>query len=294
MTISAPFLISFLRVAELGSVSRAAQALHLSQPAVSKQLRALEQTLGVRLLERSGRGVKLTREGSLVADYGRQSAALLDDCTRALRELGTEQGGSLVLGAGATTCIFQLPRWLRQLRDRRPNVDVTVRTGTSSVVEALVLEREVDLGLVTSPAGSRALQERVLFREEIVLVVARDFARPPHQLEALPLILFPQSTGFRAYLDQKLGAARLARLVKMETDSVEGIKSFVASGLGASFLPRSAVAKELAARVLRRVVLPGLPELQRSTRVVRRRDRALSQTAAGFLQILERSAMTGA
>lgn len=75
----------------------------------------------------------------------------------------------------------------------------------------------------------------------------------------------------------------------METDSVEAIKSFVASGLGASFLPRSAVAKELSARVLRRVVLPGIPELQRSTRVVRRRDRALNPTAARFLEILERS-----
>jgi DNA-binding transcriptional LysR family regulator len=287
MTISAPFVISFLKVAELGSVSRAAQALHLSQPAVSKQLRALEQALGARLLERSGRGVKLTPEGALVADYGRQSAALLDDCERALRELGTEQAGSLVLGAGATTCIFQLPRWLRQLRAERPSVDVTVRTGTSSVIEALVLEREVDLGLVTSPVGSRALKERVLFREEIVLVVARDFDQP-RELEALPLILYPQSTGFRAYLDQKVGAARLARRVKMETDSVEAIKSFVASGLGASFLPRSAVANELAARALRRIVLPGLPKLQRSTRVVRRRDRALNSTAARFLQILER------
>jgi DNA-binding transcriptional LysR family regulator len=288
MTISAPFLISFLKVAELGSVSRAAQALHVSQPAVSKQLRALEQALGTRLLERSGRGVKLTKEGALVVDYGRQSAALLDDCVRALRELGTDSGGSLLLGAGATTCIFQLPRWLGQLRAERPAADVTVRTGNSSVIEALVLERAVDLGLVTSPASSRALHERVLFREEIVLVVARDFVKPPRELEQLPLILFPESTGFRAYLDQKLGAARLARQVKMETDSVEAIKSFVTSGLGASFLPRSAVAKELSARTLRRVALPGLPPLQRSTRVVRRRGRALNATAMRFLELLER------
>jgi DNA-binding transcriptional LysR family regulator len=131
------------------------------------------------------------------------------------------------------------------------------------------------------------LHERVLFREEIVLVVARAFGKPPRELEQLPLILFPESTGFRAYLDQKLGAARLARQVKMETDSVEAIKSFVASGLGASFLPRSAVAKELAARTLRRIALPGLPALQRSTRVVRRRGRALNATTTRFLEILE-------
>ena len=91
-----------------------------------------------------------------------------------------------------------------------------------------MLEREVELALVTSPVAQRALLQRVLFREDIVLVVGRDFGKLPSELEALPLILFPASTGFRAYLDQKLGAQRLARLVKMETDSVEATKSFVA------------------------------------------------------------------
>ena len=286
MTMIAPFVTSFLKVAELGSVSRAAQALHLSQPAVSKQLRALEQALACVLLERSGRGVRLTAAGALVARYGRQSEAVFADCRRALADLEAEHGGSLVLAAGATTCIFQRPGWLQRLRRERPNADVTVRTGTSRVVEGLVLQREADLGLVTSPVSERVLQHRVLFREEIVLVTARGPERAPRELESLPLILFPTSTGFRAYLDGKLGASRLARLAKMESDSVEAIKSFVASGLGASFLPRSAVARELAARSLRLVVLPGLPKLQRSTTVIRRKDRALNPTAQLFLHIL--------
>src|SRR5262245_51792189 len=124
MTMIAPFMTSFLKVAELGSVSRAAQALHLSQPAVSKQLRALEQALACTLLERSGRGVQLTAAGTLVERYGRQGEALAADCRRALAELDAEHGGSLLLAAGATTCIFQLPGWLQRLRRERPNVDV--------------------------------------------------------------------------------------------------------------------------------------------------------------------------
>jgi DNA-binding transcriptional LysR family regulator len=283
-------LVSFLKVAELGSVSRAAQALHLTQPAVSKQLRTLEQALGTALVARSGRGVRLTREGELVAEYGRRSAAVLEECSDALAELDAADAGKLVLGAGATTCIFQLPAWLGELRRERPRVDVTVRTGTSRVVEALVMACEVDLGLVTSPVTQRALKQRVLFREDIALVVAGDFRKPPASLESLPLILFPQSTGFRAYLDRKLGAERLGRLTKMESDSVEAIKSFVASGLGASFLPLSAVAHELSARSLRRLSLRGLPALRRSTSVVYRRDRTPGRAAACFLAILEAAA----
>lgn len=282
-------LLALLKVAELSSVTRAARALHLTQPAVSKQLRALEQALGTALVARSGRGIQLTAAGRVVADYGKRGAALLEEGRRALAELAAEEGGQLVLGAGATTCIFQLPAWLGRLRRERSRVDVTVHTGASRVVEAMVLERAVDLGLVTTPSTHQALQQRVLFREEIVLVAGRGFWRRS-TLESLPLILFPDSTGFRAYLDAKLGKERLARAVKMETDSVEAIKSFVASGLGASFLPASAVRHELAARSLRRISLPGLPPLRRSTSVLRRRDRPLSAAATSFLAILEAAA----
>jgi DNA-binding transcriptional LysR family regulator len=283
-------LLALLKVAELSSVTLAARALHLSQPAVSKQLRALEHALGTALVARSGRGIQLTAAGRVLADYGKRGAALLEEGTRALLELSAEDGGQLVLGAGATTCIFQLPAWLGKLRRERPRVDVTVRTGTSQVVEAMVLEREVELGLVTTPATHRALQQRLLFHEAIVLVAGREFRLAAPELESLPLIVFPASTGFRAYLDSKLGQQRLARAVKMETDSVEAIKSFVASGLGVSFLPASAVKHELATRSLRRIALPGLPALRRSTSVLCRRDRPPSAAAASFFAILETAA----
>ncbi len=283
-----PALLGFLRVAELGSVSRAARTLHLSQPAVSKQVRALEQALGTALLERSGRGVRLTPAGVLLADYGRRSAALLDEGREALSELDAEDGGRLRLGAGATTCIFQLPAWLRRLRAERPRVDITVRTGASRAVASWVLERELELGLVTSSVAHAELELRVLFREPIVLVSAPERARPA-ALEQLPLILFPATTGFREYLDRQLGAERLRSLVKMETDSVEVIKSFVAGDLGASFLPQSAVAAELARGTLRRVSLRGLPRLRRSTALIRRRDRKPGRVAARFVQILAAS-----
>ena len=279
-------LEGFLTVAALGSVSRAAERLHLTQPAVTKQVRALEESLGTDLIERHGQGIRLTAAGELVARYGRTGTHLADECRQALAELGTGERGTLRLGAGVTTSVFQLPRWLHRFRKDRPGVEIIVRTGTSRVVTQQVLGGEVDLGLVTSDVPLRDLQAKVLYREEIVLVVAPDFTPRRRDLESIPLILFPSTTGFRSYLNDKLGSERLAEQVRMETDSVEAIKSFVMAGLGGSFLPITAVAHELAQHRLKRLKLSRLPVLRRSTTALRRRDRRAGAALRHFLRIL--------
>lgn len=279
-------LESFLRVADMGSVSRAAEKLHLSQPAVTKQVRTLEEALGVALVERSGRGIRLTEAGELLAEYGRRGSLLLDECRQALADLAQGGRGRLTLGAGVTTCIFHLPAWLRRFRQRHPSVDVVVRTSTSRAVTEQVLDRELDLGFVTSPVRDARLAVKPLFAEDIVLVAAPDFrVRRGISLGGVPLILFPPTTGFRRYLDDTLGSERLGRQVKMETDSVEAIKSFVEVGLGASFLPATSVAGEIAAGRLQRLRLSGLPRLRRSTSVVYRSDRRMGSAAQYFLDV---------
>jgi DNA-binding transcriptional LysR family regulator len=95
-----------------------------------------------------------------------------------------------VIGAGVTTSSLQLPIWLRELRRERPRVDITVRTGTSRVVEQLVLRREVDVGFITTAASSGDLRSRALYREDIVLIAAADFAASRIELESASLILF--------------------------------------------------------------------------------------------------------
>jgi DNA-binding transcriptional LysR family regulator len=282
-----PSLEGFLKVAELGSVSRAAESLHLTQPAVTKQIRSLERSMGLALVERTGRGVRLTDAGALVARSGRMGMRALDECRQALEDLGSGARGTLTLGAGVTTCVFQLPAWLRIFRRDRPGVEIIVHTGSSRTVTQQVLDRDVDIGFVTSQASHRELKTQVLYKEEIVLVVAPEF-RParPLSLQSIPLILFPATTGFRRYLDDALGSERLAQQVRMETDSVEAIKSFVMVGLGGAFLPITAVAQELSRHHLKRLAPPRLPMLQRSTTVLRRRDRHLCAAARHFLRIL--------
>lgn len=286
-------LESFLAVAEEGSITHAARALHLTQPAVTQHIQALERELGAVLLERTGRGVRLTPAGMVLRDYARRWGALMEECRMVIADQQKGTAGVLLLGAGVTTSIFQLPRWLQAFRRSCPHVDVTVRTGTSREVSALTLDREIDLGLVTSPVQDPALTVEDLFEEEIVLALPRGHELAGHHVSArdlghVPLILFPRGTGFRRYIDQRLAAAGIAANIKMETDSVEAIKSFVANGLGCSFLPVSAVESELKSGHLETAVVRKLRPLVRKTSVIRRTDRYLSAAALGFLELLRR------
>jgi DNA-binding transcriptional LysR family regulator len=241
----------------------------------------------VALVERSGRGVRLTEAGQLVAGYGRRSQALFEECRSLLDDLVSGRAGRLTLGATVTTSIFQLPAWLRELRRRQTGIDVLVHTGTSQVVETAVVDRQVDLGIVTTPAESRDLATKTLYREHVVLVVAAEQKRrAPVLLEHIGLISFPRGNGFRSYLDDKLGAPRMAACTKMESDSLEAIKSFVTAGLGGAFLPLTAVRADLDRGTLTRARVRGLPRLTRATSLIRRRDRPPTTAVRLFLDVL--------
>lgn len=284
-------LRSLLAVGKEGNVTRAADSLHLTQPAVTQQLRGLEREFGAKLVERTGRGVRLTAAGETLREHAQRALAILDEARRQVADLNAGETGHLTIGAGVTTSIFHLPQWLNDFKRSHPAVDVVVRTGPSRQIATLTLDREIDLGLVTSATSHPNLSVTPLFSEKIVLVA------PPHHplvgrsstvadLSALPLILFPRGSGFRQYLEQALAAAGLSADVKMETDSVEAIKGFVAAGLGGSLLPRSAVDAEIADGSLAHVRVKRLPALTRTTAVIYRKDRYLTSAARAFLRVM--------
>ncbi len=273
-------LRSFLQVAEEGSITRASEALYLTQPAVTQHVRALERELGAPLFDRTGRGVQLTEAGFVLRDYARRSLAALGECREAILDLESGATGRLAIGAGVTTCIFNLPGPLREFGQANPAVDLVVRTGRSREVAQWVLGREIHLGLVTSPVERQELTSVELFSEEIVLVGPPEHGVPIEK----GLILFPHGSGFRDYIDRALAGTPF--VVKMETDSVEAIKSFVRAGLGVSLLPLSSVEVEIRAGQLMRLDTDGLPQLTRATSVIYRTDRYLTSAARKFIQLL--------
>ena len=284
-------LETFLRVAATGSITRAAETVHLTQPAVTHQIQALERSLGTPLFDRTSRGMQLTVAGDTLRDYAQRTLGLLQEARQVLTDLTSGAAGRLVVGAGVTTSIFRLPNWLRLYGGEFPGVEVVVRTGTSQEVAAMALARDIDMGLVTSPIQHPQLHVRPLFEEEILLVA------PPDQpltagritqgkLEAVPMLLFPSNSGFRQYLDRILAQAGITIRVAMETDSVEVIKSFVGVGLGLSFLPASAAEADIASGTLKRLTTPALPPLNRTTSLIYRADRHMTTAARGFLRTL--------
>ncbi|MHB9134543.1 MAG: LysR family transcriptional regulator [Armatimonadota bacterium] len=263
-------LRSFLQVADSGTLTRAADILCLTQPAVTQQIQGLEHELGVALFDRLPRGMRLTRAGVLLYEYAQRSLASLEDCRLALSELESGASGQLVIGAGVTTSIFVLPEWLRAFREQMPGIDVIIRTGRSQEILTLLKDGVVDLGIVTTPVEQPQLALQRLFDEEILLVTPADHPLAgttitTERLVEMPLILFPHGNGFRTYLDQTLVQTGVPLTVKMETDSVEAIKRFIEVGLGTSFLPQSAVQEELARGTMATVSLADIAPLRRTT-----------------------------
>lgn len=132
-------------------MTRAAERLYLTQPAVTQHIQALEQELSVKLFDRHPRGMRLTQAGMLLRGYAQRCLASLEDCRLAFAELEVGQSGQLTIGAGVTSSIFVLPDWLRALRTRCPAIEVIIRTGRSREIFSLLNAGEIDLGIITTP-----------------------------------------------------------------------------------------------------------------------------------------------
>lgn len=295
-------LQTFADVVRLGSFSAAAARLNLTQPAVSLQVKQLEQKLGLRLIERTGRRVTPTAAGRALL----QQAAGIDAAVQAALEAVAQHGrgvtGRVRIGIGATACIHLLPPALSDLRRRFPLLDLTVNTGNTPEILRAVEANDLDLAVVTLPpagAGARSLgrafEVTPLLIDEFVAIAPKNHPglrlpdpATPAALAGLPLIIPEPGGNTRGLIDAWFGAAGLVPKPGMELDSVEAIKQLVGAGLGCSVLPGMALStpearRGLALRALR-------PKLSRQLALVLRRDKALSRGLRETLASLRRLA----
>ncbi|AOY92400.1 LysR family transcriptional regulator [Cupriavidus sp. USMAA2-4] len=271
-------LRSFALVCELGSFSAAADRLGLSQPAVSQQVRQLEQRYGLRLLERVGRRARPTAAGEELLRHARSVAAALAATEAGMARHGTEVIGQVRLGSGATACIYLLPAVLRELRRRLPGLEIVVRTCHAAEAVRAVEDNSLDLALVTLPASGRMLEVIPVVDDPFVAIGPAD-GEPlppevsPADLAGRPLVLFSPSGNTRSLVDAWLARGGVAAHPVMELDSVEAIKELVGAGLGYSVLPSMALPP---GRRGAAIAVRGLaPPLGRTLAVVLRRDKPL-------------------
>jgi len=254
----------FRTVAEHLNFRKAAEHLFLTQPAVTLQIKALENDLGVRLFDRTAGRISLTGQGEVLLGYANKMANLV---SQAERDLGNDNGkvsGELSLGVSTTIAQYVLPRLLGAFLDEHPNVQFSLHSGNTSEIVQRLLEGKLSVGLIEGPARDRGVRSEPFMEDELVLVAPRDFELDHlsrSQFLALSLLMRERGSGSRRVVETALDKAgfKLKSFKKvMELDSTEAIKSAVEAGLGVGFISRWAISKELELSALKVVQVSGV------------------------------------
>ncbi len=260
-------LTVFRAVAAQRSFRRAAEQLYLTQPAVTQQIKALEELIGLPLFDRSGREVALTPAGELLLRYTEESSTVLERAAIELAALKGHLSGTLRIAASTTIAQYILPPLLGAFLRLHPAVRVELdSSNTESVADAIATGRAA-LGLVEGPPHSSQVRSEIWLADELVLL-----APPSHewasqqfitlqQLAAAPLLMRERGSGTREVIETTLDAAGLpARDLRlaMELNSTEAILGCIESGVGVGFVSRSAIQRQLAIGTLSIVQVKGL------------------------------------
>ncbi len=287
----------FLAVARAKSFRRAAEALHLSQPALSQHVAELERALGARLFDRLGRSVTLTEAGRILEDHALRLFATLTSAREAIGELGGLKRGSLLVGASTTPGIYVLPAVIAAFQERYPGIALSLQIANSAVVEERIRGNELDLGVVGGHAlhpGEECLAAGLL--DELVLIVppghrlARRRAVAPAVLADQRLLLREEGSATRQVTERALQHAGVRFAASMELGHTEAIKQAVMAGLGVAFVSVHAARGEVASRRLCALRLKGA-RIRRHFHVIHNEARTLSPSARAFIDLLEATRM---
>ena len=285
-------LRGFHEIARQRSFTRAAERLFITQPAISLQLKALEDELGETLLERAHKHIRLTPAGEILLRHTKAVLGALESAQAEIAGLRQELRGRIVLGTSDTNSTYVLPEALRAYRDESPLVEVDIRNKMSTEVGRLVVDDEVDLGLATLPVRERERLEesQTLFTRQDVLICPPGHALAGRKQIALktvadyPLLALEPGSTTRYLLEQSFRRADLKPRISMNLGSIEVIKRFVEIGFGVALVPKIAVEEEIESGRLHAVTVRGLRP--RPVGLVEHRGRRRSPAAAAFVAIL--------
>jgi DNA-binding transcriptional LysR family regulator len=283
----------FLAVAKAGSFRAAAEAMHLSQPALSQHVAEMERELGTRLFDRLGRKVALTEAGRVLENHAHRLFASLASAREAVADLSGLKRGSLVLGASTTPGIYVLPGMIAAFQKTYPGVALSLRIANSALIEEQIRGNELDLGVVGGHPlrlGEECVAAGLL--DELVLIVppshpwARRREIQPSLLEGERLLVREEGSATRQVTERALQRAGGHIKASMELGHTEAIKQAVMVGLGIAFVSIHAIRGEVAVGRLRAVRLKGL-RIQRHFHIIHNEARTLSASARAFIELLK-------
>jgi DNA-binding transcriptional LysR family regulator len=276
-TLNLDQLRSLIEVIEHGSFTQAAKRLHLSQPAISQQIRELEIRCGMPLVERVGKRTVATSAGHELISRGRRIMADAENALAAVRHHRTGTAGRVHVGTGPTALVYLLPPVLRNMREEYPNIEIIVTTGTTHSISEALLRNEIDLGLTALPVASKELVAVPVRTDPMVAILPateRDIPESvtPAYVAERRLILEYQKVPHQQLSRAWLLAGGIEPRPTMEFDGIEAIKSAVAAELGMAIVPGPAMSRD--SPVNNVIVRPLDPPLQRTLGLVERHGRA--------------------
>jgi DNA-binding transcriptional LysR family regulator len=285
----------FAKVAELGSFSRAAEALFLTQPTISEHVRALEDELGVQLLDRLGRGATPTRAGQLLLGYARRMLTLSREAHQALERFQGRMSGELVVGGSTIPGEYVLPALIGQFKAKYPDISISLLIGSSRQVTDWLDEGRVEVGVVGARPGGRTLEAKELMPDELVVVVPAGHPWATRRTTTLadlqkePMVMRERGSGSREAVEhalQEAGVPLATLRIVGEMGSTQAVKQAVRAGVGVALLSRRAVDDECRAGLLACVKVKDL-RVARAFYLVTHRDRTRSPLAQAFVEFLE-------
>lgn len=281
----------FESVARHRSFSRAAEELHLTQPAVSMQVKQLEELAGLPLTEMIGKKVFLTAAGEEIAKHARRVAQQIREAADAIDAIRGVRGGRLAVGAVSTAKYFT-PRLLVEFRRSAPGIELDLSIYNRETVVKLLAENEIDLAIMGQPPQDFPTLAEVIADHPLVFVAAPDHPLAQEHEEISParlaneeFVIREPGSGTRAAMERFFAEAKLPRPKAMELFGNETVKQAVMAGLGISFLSAHTVGLECAVGRMMRLPVAGTPVLRR-WHVVQRADKTLLPVAAAFKNFL--------
>jgi len=285
-----PQLQAFVEVVRRGSVTGAAQALYVTQPALTARLNALERSVGTTLLVRRRGGVRLTEAGRAFLPYAERALQAVAEGHDMLAELERGAAGHVAICASPVVSTYALPTILKRFSETHPRMQVAVRTGHSEEMIEHVKRGEVAVGLLRA-FDDPEVEQFTLYEDELVLVVHADHPCGDtvklSEMQSEQFVLFDRASSYHELTSAMFLEAGIAARSVMELDNVDSAKKMIEFGLGVAFLPHVAVADEVRSGRLRIVGIEDRNPPRRPIVSVRRRDAgAASGATAAFLELL--------
>jgi DNA-binding transcriptional LysR family regulator len=280
----------FLTVAAEKSFSRAAEKLLRTQPAVSLALQRLEQELGEKLIDRSGKDLLLTDAGRTVLDYARRFQSLQQELDNSLAELRDNSAGRLTIGANESTTLYLL-RHIGQYRELYPKVKVQVRRSLSSRIPGELLDGNLELGVISYDPRDERLKSKVIYSDALAFVISPRHHLAPRktvsiaELGSETFIAHNVVSPYRDVVLREFQSHHVPLRMEVEMPTIETIRKLVQNNLGVAFLPRMCVEQEIEQKALCEVRVKEI-HVERKIRLVYPTRRVLSHAAHAFLEVV--------